>query len=114
MIVIDHRIAGQLAAELPKDVFREILEAYCRDLGRLCREIHDAAVAARPEAFRQAAHAMAGASASVGAVQLEELARRVLHPQTNGAQDLQLLAAQIQEVTHRTVAELRVLAHNFQ
>ncbi|MCI0752462.1 Hpt domain-containing protein [Teichococcus vastitatis] len=94
--------------EVPESAFREILEAYCSDLGTLCRDLQQAATARQPDRFRQAAHALAGASASIGAVQLEGLARRALQP--DGLVEMGELARRIETCTVDTLAALQTLA----
>jgi HPt (histidine-containing phosphotransfer) domain-containing protein len=75
---IDPEVAGQLAAELPRDVFVGIVRTFEQDLARLVRQMIDAARAGQVEEYRRAAHGLAGAAGSIGAKSLESLARQAM------------------------------------
>jgi len=75
---IDPEVAGQLAEELPRDVFVGIVRSFEHDLARLVRQMVEAAKAGDAEEYRRAAHGLAGASGSIGAKGLEALARRAM------------------------------------
>lgn len=77
---LDPSIAEQLARDLPAEDFRRILETFEEDLSRLAGELDQAAAAGDAEAYRRAAHNLAGAAAAVGAVALERAARIALDP----------------------------------
>ena len=77
---IDPDVAGQLAAELPRDVFVTIVRTFEQDLARLVRQMVDAARAGEVEEYRRAAHGLAGAAGSIGAKALEALARQAMRP----------------------------------
>lgn len=92
MSALDPQTIQELAAELPPDVFTEILRTFRADLGRLCGEMRVAAAARQPEEYRRAAHGLAGAAGSVGARTLEALARRAMS-RAGGEAVLDLLPA---------------------
>lgn len=76
--LLDLAIAGSLAEDLAPSDFARIVEGFGFDVARLIAEI-EVGVAARDEAaVHRAAHGLAGAAASVGAVVLERAARRGL------------------------------------
>ncbi|MCR0984787.1 Hpt domain-containing protein [Roseomonas populi] len=78
MSAIDPDVAGQLAAELPRDIFVTIVRTFEQDLARLVRQMVDAARAGDAEEYRRAAHGLAGAAGSIGAKALESLARQAM------------------------------------
>jgi len=71
-------VAGQLAEELPRDVFIAIVRSFEHDLARLVRQMVASAKAGDAEEYRRAAHGLAGAAGSIGAKGLEALARRAM------------------------------------
>ena len=78
MSAIDQQVAGQLADELPPDVFVRIVRTFEQDLARLVRQMVDAARAGDADEYRRAAHGLAGAAGSIGAKSLESLARQAM------------------------------------
>ncbi|TPG60572.1 hypothetical protein EAH89_04225 [Roseomonas nepalensis] len=78
MSAIDPQVAGQLAEELPHDVFVRIIHTFEQDLARLVRQMVDAARAGDADGYRRAAHSLAGAAGSIGAKTLESLARQAM------------------------------------
>ncbi len=78
MSALDPEVAASLAAELPHDVFVSIVRTFETDLARLGREMVEAAKAADTEGYRRAAHGLAGAAGSIGALRLEALARQAM------------------------------------
>ena len=80
MSAIDPDVAGQLAAELPRDVFVGIVRTFEQDLARLVRQMIDAVRSGDTEEYRRAAHSLAGAAGSIGAKALEALARQAMRP----------------------------------
>ncbi|MFC7472860.1 Hpt domain-containing protein [Dankookia sp. GCM10030260] len=75
MSALDPSIAEQLAQDLPPEDFRRIVETFEDDLGRLASELERAGLTGNLDAYRRAAHSLAGAAAAVGAVMLERTAR---------------------------------------
>jgi HPt (histidine-containing phosphotransfer) domain-containing protein len=75
---IDPDVAGQLAEELPRDVFVSIVRSFEQDLARLVCQMVDAAQAENVDEYRRAAHGLAGAAGSIGAKALESLARQAM------------------------------------
>jgi len=75
MSALDPEVAGQLAEDLPPDVFRTIISTFEDDLSRLAHELAEAAQAGDQEGYERAAHSLAGAAAAVGATGLEREAR---------------------------------------
>ncbi len=80
MSALDPEVAGQLAEDLPPEVFRRIIATFEDDLGRLTRELQAAAAASDITLYRRAAHSLAGAAAAVGARRLEAEARIAMDP----------------------------------
>ena len=108
--VIDPDIAGQLAADLPRDDFVRILRIFETDLGRLARDL-EAAVAARDEdSYRRAAHSLAGAASSVGATRLEKVARIAMDHRNPAAPHA--LAISVRQEAAAALAALSALADN--
>jgi HPt (histidine-containing phosphotransfer) domain-containing protein len=107
---IDPEIAGQLAADLPREDFVRILRTFETDLGRLANEL-DGSVAARDlDGYRRAAHSLAGAAAAVGARRLEAVARIAMdHRRT---EDPVGLARQVRQEAAAALSELAALAEN--
>ncbi len=110
MNAIDPDIPAQLAADLPRDDVVRILRTFEEDLGRLARELSAAAGAGEAEAYRRAAHSLAGAAAAVGAKRLEQAARIAMD--RRDATEPRLLAARIAEEAAAALAELSRLADN--
>ncbi|WP_421994865.1 Hpt domain-containing protein [Roseococcus sp.] len=75
MSALDPTVAGQLAEDLPPDVFRTIIATFEEDMTRLLQELQDAYAAGNQDGYERAAHSLAGASAAVGALGLEREAR---------------------------------------
>lgn len=75
MSALDPSVAGQLAEDLPPDVFRTIIATFEEDMTRLVQELQAAHAAADQDGYERAAHSLAGAAAAVGAVGLEREAR---------------------------------------
>ncbi|MFZ4407592.1 MAG: Hpt domain-containing protein [Paracraurococcus sp.] len=108
---LDPSIAEQLAQDLPPEDFRRIVETFEDDLGRLAGELEQAGLSGNLDAYRRAAHSLAGAAAAVGAVMLERTARVAMDPRatltppqmvpmiraqaTAALQELAALAAQV-------------------
>ena len=78
--MLNPEIAGQLADDLPTEVFLTIVATFRTDAFRLVGEMASAAQAGDLNARQRAAHSLAGAAAAVGAQQLEALARQAMHP----------------------------------
>ncbi|WP_198381245.1 Hpt domain-containing protein [Roseomonas sp. KE2513] len=78
MSAIDPEVAGQLAEELPRDVFLGIIRSFEQDLARLVRQMVEAAHTDDAEEYRRAAHSLAGAAGSIGARSLEAMARQAM------------------------------------
>lgn len=103
--VLDPAIAHALTQDLPPAIFRRILETFEADVARLTAQLVAAAAMLDADGFRRAAHSLAGAAASVGAVLLEQSARQAMAPtaepdrgvaariQAQGAMAVQALAA---------------------
>ena len=75
MSILDPEVAGQLAEDLPPDVFRTIISTFEDDLTRLTQELATSARCGDQEGYERAAHSMVGAAAAVGATGLEREAR---------------------------------------
>jgi len=75
MSILDPEVAGQLAEDLPPDVFRTIILTFEDDLTRLTQELATSARCGDQEGYERAAHSLAGAAAAVGATGLEREAR---------------------------------------
>lgn len=75
MSALDPTVAGQLAEDLPPDVFRTIIATFEEDMTRLVQELQAAHEAGDGDGYHRAAHSLAGAAAAVGAVGLEREAR---------------------------------------
>jgi Hpt domain len=78
--VIDANIAGSLARDLGPSRFGQVLDSFAADAARLTEQVEEAIRTGDAVTLRQAAHALAGAAAAVGAVSLERLARSGLGP----------------------------------
>ena len=110
MSAIDPEVAGQLAADLPRDDFILIIRTFEDDLSRLAAQLDQAAVAGDLDAYRRAAHSLAGAAAAVGAKRLEAVARIAMDPKR--AEDPRTLAAGVRAEASQALAELGALANN--
>ncbi len=75
---LDLDIAGSLARELAPRDFGMIVESFAQDIQRLTDEMAAGLATGDRFAVHGAAHGLAGAAASVGAVMLEKAARRGL------------------------------------
>jgi len=75
MSALDPSVAGQLAEDLPPDVFRTIIATFEEDMTRLVQELQTAHAGGDQDGYERAAHSLAGAAAAVGAVGLEREAR---------------------------------------
>lgn len=92
MSAIDPDIARQLAADLPREVFVNILHTFEADLARLVRQMVAAAGTGDIQDYRNGAHGLAGASGAIGALRLEALARLAMNPQDTTPPDQALPA----------------------
>jgi len=108
--VIDPDIAGQLAADLPREDFVRILRIFETDLGRLARELETAVAGHDRDGYRRAAHSLAGAASSVGATRLEKLAR-IAMDHRNPA-DPHALAISVRQEAAAALTALSALADN--
>ncbi|HEY8611214.1 MAG TPA: Hpt domain-containing protein [Roseomonas sp.] len=108
MSAIDPEVAGQLAGELPREVFVAIVRSFEKDLARLVRQMVDAARAGNVEEYRGAAHALAGAAGSIGAKALEALARQAMRSDDRTPAQQMILG--IGQEAKAALAELAVLA----
>ncbi|MFH5926005.1 Hpt domain-containing protein [Roseomonas xinghualingensis] len=108
MNAIDLETTGQLAAELPRDVFVGIVRTFEQDLARLVRQMVEAAREGQVEEYRQAAHGLAGAAGSIGAKSLEALARQAMRPDDRVPAQQMILS--IGEEAKAVLSELAVLA----
>lgn len=108
MNALDPSIAEQLAQDLPPEDFRRIVETFEEDLGRLAGELEQTGSAGNIDAYRRAAHSLAGAAAAVGAVMLERTARVAMDPRSGmaPAQMVPIIRAQ----ATAALQELAVLA----
>nr|WP_280842978.1 Hpt domain-containing protein [Pararoseomonas baculiformis] len=97
-----------MAAELPRDVFVSIVQSFEQDLARLVRQMTDAARDGDVSGYRQAAHALAGASGSIGARSLEALARQAMRPDDDVPARQMILS--IGQEAKQALEELAVLA----
>lgn len=104
---IDPEIAGQLAADLPRDDFVRILRTFEADLGRLADDLERSVAERNQDGYRRAAHSLAGAAAAVGARRLEAVARIAMdHRRTD---DPQGVARQVRQEAVAALAELAAL-----
>jgi HPt (histidine-containing phosphotransfer) domain-containing protein len=107
---IDPEIAGQLAADLPRDDFVRIIRTFEEDLGRLAVTLEGAAGSGDLDGYRRAAHSLAGAAAAVGARRLEAVARIAMDHRRS--EDPRALAAQVRTEARAALSELAALADN--
>jgi HPt (histidine-containing phosphotransfer) domain-containing protein len=107
---IDPEIAGQLAADLPREDFVRIIRTFEEDLGRLALTLEGAAVSGDLDGYRRAAHSLAGAAAAVGARRLEAVARIAMDHRRS--EDPRMLAEQVRVEARAALAELAALADN--
>ena len=108
MSAIDPEVAGQLAEELPRDVFVRIVRTFEQDLAKLVRQMVDAARAGDVAEYRRAAHGLAGAAGSIGAKALEILARQAMRPDDRTPAQQMILG--IGQEAKAALSELAVLA----
>jgi len=106
---IDPDVAGQLAEELPRDVFVGIVRSFEQDLARLVRQMVDATRANDVEEYRRAAHGLAGAAGSIGAKTLEAMARQAMRRDDRTPAQQMILG--IGAEAKAALAELAVLAN---
>jgi hypothetical protein len=78
--ILDRELAGQLARDLPPAEHRRIVDTFAEDLRRLTAELDSACRHGDAAGLRAAAHAIAGAAATMGAVAIEATARDALLP----------------------------------
>ncbi len=108
MSAIDPDIAGQLAADLPREDFVRILRTFEADLGRLALALEAAAGGGDTDGYRRAAHSLAGAAAAVGARRLERVARVAMDSRSQA--DPISLALQVRDEAQAALRELAELA----
>ena len=107
---IDPDIAGQLAADLPREDFVRILRTFEIDLARLATELEQAVAPRNLDDYRRAAHSLTGAAAAVGARRLEAVARIAMdHRRTD---DPIQLAITVRQEAAAALAELAALAEH--
>jgi len=104
---LDPQIARQLAADLPHDVFIDVVRTFETDLGQLVHSMVAALQARDMEGYRRAAHALAGAAGAIGAFRLEGLARSAMAPDSDPGPDTVLTLGQEAKAA---LAELQQLA----
>jgi len=107
---IDPDIAGQLAADLPLDDFVRIVRTFEADLGRLAVELEAAVGNRDQDAYRRAAHSLAGAAAAVGARRLEQVARVGMDHRSTV--DPRTIALHVRHEARAALLELAELAEN--
>jgi HPt (histidine-containing phosphotransfer) domain-containing protein len=101
------RFAEQLAQDLsPADV-RHVLAVFAADLARLTGSLAAMAALNEADAFRRAAHALAGAAGAVGASVLEEACRGAM---ADLAGDDVRLSAQLARIQAAAAATERDMA----
>lgn len=106
MSAVDMDVLNQLAADLAPEDLHSVLRSFDVDMQRAAAALAAAAGAGDANGFRRAAHVIAGAAGSVGAVVLERAAR-------NAMARTELSAAAAEEAAHiaalaeAAVAELR-------
>lgn len=74
---IDTATLAQLKADLGEDFIAELVETYCSETPQLIEHLQEALEAQDSETFRRLAHSIKSSSASLGAMQLSELARQL-------------------------------------
>ncbi len=107
---IDPEIAGQLAAELPREDFVRILRTFEDDLGRLAVMLETSVSTGDEDGYHRAAHSLAGAAAAVGARRLEQVARIAMDRRV--AADPRTVALHVRHEAAAALAELAALADN--
>ncbi len=108
MNAIDPDIAGQLAADLPREDFVRIVRTFETDLGRLAVMLEQAVAAGDLDGYRRAAHSLAGAAAAVGARRLEQVARMAMDHRSTA--DPAYLARGVRYEAAAALTELAALA----
>ena len=108
--VIDPEIAGQLAADLPREDFVRILRTFEADLGRLAQQLEAAVANGDQEGYRRAGHSLAGAAAAVGATRLERVARIAMDH--HNPTDPRALSVSVRQEAAAALVELAALADN--
>lgn len=76
LVVLDADTIAELR-EIMEDEFQDLLRTFLADMPELFAGIEAATAAGDAEALRQNAHTLKSSSASLGALQLSELARRL-------------------------------------
>lgn len=109
MNALDPAIARQLAADIPHDVFIEVVRTFESDLGTLVHRMMDALRGGDLDAYRRHAHALAGAAGAIGAFRLERMARQAMMPDAQPASDAVQALDQECKVA---LAELSLLAQD--
>lgn len=84
---LDPMVLAQLREDLPPDILARIVQTFADDAAKLVADLGAAVAAADGAAFRRAAHTLAGAAGTIGAVQLEQVARRCMGSQALAEQD---------------------------
>jgi HPt (histidine-containing phosphotransfer) domain-containing protein len=107
-MMLDTAILASLRTTLPPADLADIFRAFSVDLRRLAAELTVHAEAGDAAAARHAAHALAGAAASVGATALAKSARAVM--QTGGLPIGLLQAHEIAAEAEAAIAALDALA----
>ena len=102
---LDPDIIAQLREDLPPDIFARIVRSFEEDASRLVADLDAACAAGDGAGFRRAAHTLAGAAGTVGALPLEEAARRCMVSVTD-AEHPELCARALAEADE-AVAALR-------
>lgn len=109
MDLIDQNALRQLAADLPPEDLRLVLQAFRGDVERLNAALEAAGQAGDAVAWRRAAHGLAGAASAVGAVGVEGLARQAMaHAAIEPAAAARALS-DIRAAAKTTLAALRTL-----
>lgn len=75
---MDPSVAAELAEVLPKADFARVMTMFLDEMRQVSAEIEIAAREADAVRFGRAAHQLAGAAGSVGAVSLEAVSRRAM------------------------------------
>jgi HPt (histidine-containing phosphotransfer) domain-containing protein len=107
MSAIDIDVLTQLAADLPGDDLRLVLQTFESDVARLGAALAAAGQAGDAVAWRRTAHGMAGAAAAVGARTLEHLARQAMAQATIDPATASTALSSINAAIAATLDELR-------